>query len=499
MLSYNNLENCKKGDTSHMVWKSPDGTSFTHTNRPIGYDGDWCLYTGTSGLDVLGTWEVEFYYNNKKMYADNFFLVDPSVSSSVTVEKHYMAACPYTGCESPAPQPKSTFYPSDCILNYNLVRNCKKGDTSHMVWKSPDGTSFTHTNLPIDYDGDWCLYTWNPAGTIPDILGTWSVEFYYNDNKIYTDNFFLRNTEVPVLKTKIARTNLILSWTEVTDALGYEIYYAPTDSSGNPDSTKINHFYWDQASFRINLVNNIHFFLAVRADMGQEKTGFSNIEEISIQPKAPTGWVLIGDSGFDWDVDAFDFPNDPSFIALAFYTLLQKAGITPYEDAHFQFFQSSKGVCYGMCIASYYNNKNIVLTDLSNPSISDYRAIAQYQQHWMSGIAGSISFLWSDDADAYNDIKEMIEAGKPAVISLRRHNDEIEAGKHAILGYRMIFSDTLNRTLIECYDPNQPKEITYLLYKNDTETFSKSYISEEEWTLDFIGAKTWHLPPKYQP
>ena len=113
---------------------------------------------------------------------------------AAVIERHYMASCPYSGCENPAPTQKSSFNNTDCILNYNYVSGCNIGDTSHMIWNAPDGSSFTATNRPIDRACGWCLYTWWRACTIPKIYGEWSVDFYYNDQKKYTDTFQLTSS-----------------------------------------------------------------------------------------------------------------------------------------------------------------------------------------------------------------------------------------------------------------------------------------------------------------
>ncbi len=120
---------------------------------------------------------------------------EPIVPDMVDIEKHYIGEGPYYGCENPSPTPKDIFQVGENVVAYNYVTGCQKDDTSHMIWQAPDGTSTRVDNMLIDYNGDWCLYT----GTIPEKSGQWSVDFYYNNQKQYTDTFIV---EEPVIILK---------------------------------------------------------------------------------------------------------------------------------------------------------------------------------------------------------------------------------------------------------------------------------------------------------
>lgn len=110
------------------------------------------------------------------------------------IEKHYTAKIPYSGCETPAPAPCQTFEINDGVVAYNYITGIKEGDTSHMIWHAPDGSTIRIDNNPSEWNGDACFYTWLDSHDI-NMLGSWYVDFYYNDMKMYSDNFNVINED----------------------------------------------------------------------------------------------------------------------------------------------------------------------------------------------------------------------------------------------------------------------------------------------------------------
>jgi len=114
-------------------------------------------------------------------------------SSDPVLERHFMAAAPYTGDGVP-PQSRDTFHPDEGVVAYNYINNVNKGDTSHTVWQSPDGYSFRIDNPPAPRDGSMSLSTELPANRLNDFSeGRWTVEFYYRNQRLYADSFVVRS------------------------------------------------------------------------------------------------------------------------------------------------------------------------------------------------------------------------------------------------------------------------------------------------------------------
>jgi uncharacterized protein (TIGR02145 family) len=133
-------------------------------------------------------------HDNKVMLDDQVITTTAAsiVDTSFHIEKHYMTSGPVYGCEDPSPVPKDVFEVGDSIVAYNYIHNMKEGDASHMIWYAPDGTNFTIENNPTTTEGSWCLYTGgDPNNTL--IPGNWSVDFYINDVKQYTESFVIKD------------------------------------------------------------------------------------------------------------------------------------------------------------------------------------------------------------------------------------------------------------------------------------------------------------------
>ena len=115
--------------------------------------------------------------------------IDNIASDSPELIHHYIAAGPYSGCENPAPDPKNIFEFGEPVVAYNFLTDCNAGDKSYMIWYMPNGSSYRVDNKTITSDDDWCLYTGGDLGGPPKVSGIWYVEFYYNNEKLYTDTF----------------------------------------------------------------------------------------------------------------------------------------------------------------------------------------------------------------------------------------------------------------------------------------------------------------------
>ena len=188
VLAYNYVHNMKETDETYMDWKAPDGTSQRIYN-PISFDGDACMYNGIIP-SVSGKWSVDFYCNDIFQYTDSFEVLD---SGNMCIEKHYIASAPYSGCENPPAEQNNIFKFGEGIVAYNYISNMEEGDTNYMIWYAPDGSNFRIDNSPVSFNGSGCCYTGgDPNNT--KIEGAWSVEFYYNDVKQYTDTFTVSDT-----------------------------------------------------------------------------------------------------------------------------------------------------------------------------------------------------------------------------------------------------------------------------------------------------------------
>ncbi len=107
-------------------------------------------------------------------------------SSGAKVSEHYVASGPVTSTGSP--QQRSTFQTGEGVLAYNVVRNVKENDTSYTLWQSPDGSTVRKDNPPATQGGSMSFSSFlEPVYT--DTEGGWSVSFFYNDRKMYTDTF----------------------------------------------------------------------------------------------------------------------------------------------------------------------------------------------------------------------------------------------------------------------------------------------------------------------
>ena len=114
--------------------------------------------------------------------------------------------------------------------------------------------------------------------------------------------------EAPTLAVTTSGTTVSLSWTSVTGATGYILYYAPHPYTG-PESIQTIHM-GTQTTMSANLWGGAAFYVAVKAYDSDGNSGYSNIElfilgsDALVYPIVDTNQVLCYD-----DSDAISCPN----------------------------------------------------------------------------------------------------------------------------------------------------------------------------------------------
>ena len=169
-------------------------------------------------------WRVDFCVNGKKQFSQNFRISRSGADKDNDGVPDANDKCPdskpgaivsQTGCETlsePAVLKHAlckrfdkdshcigatdTFFEGSQVISWVEVQDAKKGDRLGWFFKSPRGTRFNASagngpEVSIDRPGESHWINYLDLGTIPseEILGEWTVEFYYNGKKLFADHF----------------------------------------------------------------------------------------------------------------------------------------------------------------------------------------------------------------------------------------------------------------------------------------------------------------------
>lgn len=97
----------------------------------------------------------------------------------------------------------------------------------------------------------------------------------------YADSAYLPS---PQLTYTINNNSCNISWTSVSDATGYTLYYAPYPYSGPESVTGVD--MGTQTSISTSLWDGSAFYLAVKANNGSGSSDYSNIEHVTVASQA---------------------------------------------------------------------------------------------------------------------------------------------------------------------------------------------------------------------
>ena len=97
-----------------------------------------------------------------------------------------------------------------------------------------------------------------------------------NETIVFEPLSYSRSLAAPTLTVTTSGTTVSLSWSSVTGAIGYTLYYAPHPFTG-PDS--INNIpLGTQTSMTANLWNGAAFYVAIQAYNYESNSNYSNID-----------------------------------------------------------------------------------------------------------------------------------------------------------------------------------------------------------------------------
>ena len=82
----------------------------------------------------------------------------------------------------------------------------------------------------------------------------------------------------PCLMTTISGNQVTASWTAVPDAIGYIVYFAPPDQTGQPDLTQVGSFSWNGTQVGpVTVPSGFSLYLAVQGVTASGGGMLSNI------------------------------------------------------------------------------------------------------------------------------------------------------------------------------------------------------------------------------
>jgi len=169
-------------------------------------------------------WHVDFYVNGKKQFSQGFRISRSGTDKDNDGVPDANDKCPGSkpgaivsrnGCEALAKPAllkhalckrfdkdsycvgaTDTFFEGSQVISWVEVQDAKKGDRLGWFFKSPRGTRFNASGgngseVGIDRPGPSYWVNYLDLSTIPseEILGEWTVEFYYNGKKLFADHF----------------------------------------------------------------------------------------------------------------------------------------------------------------------------------------------------------------------------------------------------------------------------------------------------------------------
>jgi TolB-like protein len=187
VCAYNYITGMESGDISHMIWRSPSGKTHHIQNRRTNRSGKICFWTYITPEKTRqrGNWSVDFIYNGEIMYTDQFFV---GKDRHLKIEMHYTADPSNFACGTNYPKPKSAFFLGDSVLLYNYISSVISPESIFAVWNSPDKSS---VRIDVPINANFGCFETTADSSIINTSGKWSVDFYYNDLKVYSDSFFV--------------------------------------------------------------------------------------------------------------------------------------------------------------------------------------------------------------------------------------------------------------------------------------------------------------------
>jgi LruC domain-containing protein len=122
----------------------------------------------------------------------------------------------------------------------------------------------------------------------------------------------------PMLSVSISGPSASLSWTTVTGADGYTLYYAPSPYTGPGSISSIN--LGTRTGIDVDLWDGASFFIALKSRTGGVESGFSNIEMVQIA----TASASISDLQVQDDFDFSTTKNVSIFVETPFPNIVIK-------------------------------------------------------------------------------------------------------------------------------------------------------------------------------
>ncbi len=185
--------------------------------------------------------------------------------------------------------------------------------------------------------------------------------------------------EAPALTVTTSGLDVSLSWTSVSGATGYTLYYAPYPYEGEHT---IGNFAMGSTSFSVTLWDGASYYVAVTAHNNTDESEFSNVELFKIEtsvsePEYDGVWVGETNQGNQITLEIID--NQISYVG----TLLEAHGAV-------------SGPGYSSSCTNYiFDSTEIEISD-NKFSFSSYGSVT-YDRYKISGIFenNTVSGTWT--------------------------------------------------------------------------------------------------------